>query len=419
LKLEKENMSNLTVSSNDALLQLAQELNIELGGSNTNFYEPDIASKTTNFIRPKNIRGIFDAHKLDGVIKWSPVEKDMNAAQREEEYLFLPDENGGEPREINNVVEIRGIIMNYQQRDELRYFDGEKTNILCSVIGYQENSQIVKKLPEVAYGLKHQFEKDASSGKWFVNTNKANPVVDKLGLVGYRGEKVTNCADCIRCGLSTEVIPGIGEGGSDKKITCEARGRLYVAVFEVLVKRKTKASVVKGKDNADDNLVCYPVSSLVDADGNAFGNFIFVEVPLSKSSIQGKYVKNAQGKKDEDASINGYESFCRGLTIMFKDERDPLRNPIFHNVKLTYKKASPTATISQADFASLGVVDIDKFKAAQQEWQVVIPQTSVETLEVESLNKPELDGTINVKSEVTPMKNITVSSTFDDQEFPF
>jgi hypothetical protein len=409
-------MSDLTVSSNnDALLSLAEELNIDLSGSNNNFYEASNKGASTNFIRPKNIRGIFDAHKLDGVIKWSPLEKDINAAQREEEYLFLPDENGGEPREINNVVELRGVILNYQQRDELRYYDGEKTQTLCSVIGYKENDQIVKKLPEVAYGLKHTFEKDNSSGKWFVNTNKSNPVVDKLGLVGYRGEKVTNCADCIKCGLSTEIIPGIGEGGTDKKITCEARGRLYLAVFEVLVKRKTKTSSVKGKDGVEDNLISYPVSQLVDADGNSFGEFVFVEVPLSKSSIQGKYVKNAQGKKDEEASINGYESFCRSLSIIFKSERDPLRNPRFHYVKLTYKKASPTAMISQADFVSLGTVPIEKFKVAQEEWQIQLPQVSVETLEVESLNKIEVDGTINVIAEPTNMKNITL----EDSNLPF
>lgn len=410
-------MSDLTVSSNDQLLSLAEELNIEIGGSNAKFYEPTSNTRSTNFIRPKNIRGIFDAHKLDGVIKWSPVEKDINAAQREEEYLFIPDEN--EPREINNIVEVRGIIVNYQQRDELRYFDGEKTNTLCSVIGYKENDVVIKKLPEVAYGLKHKFEKDNSSGKWFVNTTKSNPVVDSLGLVGYRGEKVTNCADCIKCGLSTEIIPGIGEGGSDKKITCEARGRLYLAVFEVLVKRKTKsASTVKGKEGYDDNLISYPISSLVDAEGNSFGDFIFVEVPLSKSSIQGKYVKNAKGQKDEVASINGYESFCRGLSIQFKGERDPLSNPRFHYVKLTYKKTSPTAMISQADFVSLGTVPIDKFKAAQQEWQILIPETSIDTLEVEPLVSNSAN-VINVEASLAEptMKNITTSS--QDIDFPF
>ncbi len=415
-------MSDLAVNNKDQLLALAEELNIDLGGPNTNFYDSSIVSRNnTNFIRPKNIRNVFDAHKLDGVIKWMPVEKDMNAAQREEEYLFLPDPNGGEPREINSIVELRGVIVSYQQRDELKYFDGEKTNVLCSVIGYKENGQLVKKLPEVAYGLKHQFEKDNSSGKWFVNTSKANPVVDQLGLVGYRGEKVTNCADCIKCGLSSEIIPGIGENGTDKKITCEPRGRLYLAVFEVAVKKKKTNSTIKGKDANEENVVIYPVSDLVDADNNTLGEFIFIEVTLSKSSIQGKYVKNGQGKKDENLSINGYESFCRGLTMQFKSERDPLRNAGFHYVKLTYKKATPTAMVSQADFSSLGIVDADRFMTARKEWNIIIPQTKIESLEDPSLiTTPEVDGTINVAA--TSMKNITIESSsdgFDLDSAPF
>lgn len=415
-------MSDLTVNSKELLLSLAEELNIEIGGANTNFYSATTNSKTTNFIKPKNIRAIFDSHKLDGVIKWSPVEKDINALQREEEYLFIPDEN--EPRELNNIVEVRGIIVNYQQRDELKYFDGEKTNTLCSVIGYKENGVVVKKLPEVAYGLKHQFKKDESLGKWYVDTLSVNPIVDKLGLVGYRGEKVTNCADCIKCGLSTEVIPGIGENGADKKISCDARGRLYLAVFEVLVKRKTKNTAgVKGKEGYDDNLIAYPVSELIDAEGNPFGDFLFVEVPLSKSSIQGKYVKNAKGQKDETASVNGYESFCRGLSMQFKSPRDPLSNPRFHYVKLTYKKVTPGAQISQADFVSLGTVPIDKFKAAQQEWQVLIPETSIDTLEVAPITFNGNNNTvINVQASPaeSSMKNITtVASTVDDFELPY
>jgi hypothetical protein len=419
-------MSDLTVSNNSELLSLAQELNIQIGGNNASIYQSNSSYNTTNFVRPKNVRAIFDSHKLDGVIKWSPLEKDPNSLQREEEYLFLPDENGGEPREINNVIELRGVIVSYQQRDELRYFDGEKTQTLCSVIGYKENGELVKKLPDVAYGLKYQFEKDNTSGKWFVNTNKANPVVENLGLVGYRGEKVTSCADCIKCGLSTEIIPGIGDGGSDKKIMCDARGRLYLAVFEVLVKRKSKStSTIKGKDGYDDNLITYSVSDLVDGEGNLFGEFILIEVPLSKSSIQGKSVKNAQGKRDADLSINGYESFCRGLAYQFKGPNEALNNPRLHYVKLIYKKANPMAMVSQADFVSLGTVPVEKLRAANQEWQIQIPETKTEYLEVESITPSNVSSTIEVASvpELSTMKNITVESAkvsvVNDDDLPF
>lgn len=417
-------MSDLVKSNNDDLLALAEELNINLDTSATDFYS-SVSSKLTNYNKPKNIRAVFDAHKGDENLKWTPLEVDMNAGSREGEFLFIQKEGKSDPSDLGNVVELRGIIVDYQQRDELRYFDGEKTNILCSVLGYNNGDSIVKALPQMPYGLKYTFEQDSSTNKWSVNTSKPNPVVSKLGLVGYRGEKVTSCEECIKCGLSTEVIPGIGDGGSDKKIMCDARGRLFLAVFEVVVKEKVKQeNSVKGKAEWVNTLTTYKVKDILNLDNESIGDFVFMEVPMSKSNIQGKYVKNAQGKKDEEATIVGYESFCKNLSYQFKNTRDPLRQSKFHYVSLSWRKATPLAMTSQSHFVSLGAVTADQFRSAHKEWEMLVPVKEIETLELDPLEQIQTDGTINIKATVDDnsyVKNITnaVVEDITDDEIPF
>ena len=242
-------MSNMVPmdSNSSDLLALAESLDIDLSQGNSDFFSGG-QSKMTAYSKPKNIRTVYDSHKSDGVIKWTPVDFSGDPTTREEEYLFVADPGGGDPRDLGQVIEVRGLIVDYQQRDELRYYDGEKTNILCSVIGYENNGSVVKDLPRMPYGMKYNFEKDKSSNKWSVNDRSPSKEVEKLGLVGYRGERPTSCAECIKCGMSTEVIPGIGENGSDKKISCEARAKLFIAVFEVAVRKKVKSETkVKGK----------------------------------------------------------------------------------------------------------------------------------------------------------------------------
>lgn len=417
-------MSNIVPmgASND-LLALAEELDIDLDNGMSDFFSGG-QSKMTSYSKPKTIRTVFDSHNSKGVIKWTPAGFSGDPTSREEEYLFVPDENGGDPRDLGNVVEVRGLIVDYQQRDELRYYDGEKTNILCSVIGYENGGEVVKDLPRIPYGMKHTFEKDKSTGKWSVNDTKPNPAVEKLGLVGYRGERPTSCAECIKCGMSTEVIPGIGENGSDKKISCEARAKLFMAVFEVAVKKKVKQEGnVKGKAAFMDTLVVTPVSELLDLNGDSVGNFFLLEVPMSKSSIQGKYVKNQQGKKDVEATVEGYESFARGLTYQFKNPKDPLRLPKFHYTKLTFRENPGKAPTFQADVRSLGSVTPDQFKSARAEWEAQVPERTVETLDVEPVQRMQKDGTIDVAvsnvSAPTMKQVVEVIDEVDEDVIPF
>ena len=388
----------VTQDPND-LLALAETLGVPVGNDLSSVLYQGGTTKYTNYQRPKQVRQIFDAHKLDGVIKWTELDYDGNPSNRTAEELYQLDSNGGEPRPLTAITELRGVIVNYQQRDELRYFDGEKTQTLCSVIGYtQPNGEVVRDLPNLPYSMKHTFVQDRATKKWSVDTTKPNKSVLNLGLVGFRGERVTSCAECIRCGMSSEVIEGIGEGGSDKTIACEPRGKLYFAVFEVSTVKKVKSdSKVKGKAKYVDTVVTEKIADLVDIEGESMGPFLLLEVPMSKSSIQGKYMKDDSGKKDEERTVVGYESFVKDLAYKYSDPRNALRQPNFHYVSLTFKK-HPFAPTFQANFASLGTASIEQFKAGVSFWKENIPEKTIETLEIEQVQAIEKDGTVNVPS---------------------
>lgn len=391
-------MSNLSALNTDssALLDLAEHLGIDLNNNIEQVYNSG-SSKYTNYLRPSGIRTLYDAHALKGQLTWTEEGFSGKPDEREAEELFRTKEGVDEALPIGAIIGLRGVIVNYQQRDELRYYDGEKTNVICSVIGYKKDDQVIRDLPNVPYGMKHTFVKD-SSGKWSVDTTKPNKIVEALGLVGYRGERPTSCAECIACGKSTEIK--MLNDDTEKKISCEARGKLYLAVFEVETKSRTKnnKSKVKGKSDFQDENDIYLVSDLVNAEGDPIGNMLLLEVPMSKSSIQGKYVKASNGKKDVEASVDGYESYTKNLNYQFKDSRDPLKNPLFHYTKLTYRKNPGKAQTFQADFRSLGAASIERIKEAVGGWREVIPERTVETLQLEPVQSMQVDGTINVKS---------------------
>jgi len=409
-------LAPLSANSND-LLALAADLGIEMDTTLDQVYNSG-PSKYTNYVRPAGIRSLYDAHALKGQLTWTSEGFSGKPDEREAEELFQLKDGVDEPLPIGAIIGLRGIVVNYQQRDELRYYDGEKTQVLCSTIGYTKAGEVIRDLPPVPYGNKHQFDKDAN-GKWFVNTEKPNKVVEALGLVGFRGERPTSCAECIKCGMSSEVIPGIGDGGSDKKISCEARGKLFFAVFEVETKSRKKApsSKVKGKVDFTDENDVHAVSDLVNFEGQSIGGFFLLEVPMSKSSIQGKYVKADGGGKDEEASVDGYESYTKNLNYQFKDPRDPLRNPLFHYTKLTYRKNPGKAQTFQADFRSLGGASIERFKEAISGWKEQAPERTVETLQIEAVQSMQTDGTINVvASEVGAPRNITPVEVVNSEE---
>lgn len=424
--------SDLTLTTDGSdFLAMAEELGIPLQEEMSVDLYSGGRSPFTSYLRPKNIRSIYDAHKLDGQIRWTEEDYDGNPDNRTAEILYTPDANGGDPRPIQGIIELRGIVVSYQQRDELRYFDGERTQTLCSVIGYtQPNGTIVRDLPSKPYGMKHSFVQDRATKKWSVDTTKPNQAVERLGLVGYRGERTTSCAECIRCGMSSEIIEGIGDNGADKKISCEPRGKLFMAVYEVSVMQRVKQKNeggVKGKAKVVSQLTTYKVADLVDLGGDPIGDFIFIEVPMSKSSIKGNYVKGEDRKKDEEKSVDGFETYVRNLEMTYKDPRNPLRSPKCHWTSLKYKKNFFAPTF-QAHFTSLGSAGIEEFKKAVVEWKTVVPVRTVEELELEEVQSIEVDGTINVVSQAVaestpkpaPMKKVeVVEDEITLDEIPF
>lgn len=415
-------MTNLTISNSNEFFQLAEDLQIDLES-------PNIYSSTENnvkmsaFHRPKELRTVFDAHKSDGVLKWTSTSFSgiPDDRQAQVETFFLPDPNGGDPRELGNIVDVRGIIMSYQQRDELRYYNGEKTVNLCSVIGYKskDTEGYTKELPNQPYGMKYTFEKNKETSKWSVNNTKPSDAVVNLGLVGFRGESPTLCADCIRSGLSTETITGIGENGSDKTISCEARARLYMAIFEVSVIKKIKQDNPNGKPTFVDQLITYKVNELFDLANDPIGDFFFLEIPMSKSSIQGKYVKNSTGGKDEEASVEGYESFYRSLLTNHKDPRDPLRVPQFNYIKLRFLKNPGKAPTYQADIRSLGPVQIDDFKHSLNEWKTILPERMVDSIQLETPSSISSTEVFNSSNTPTVKVVPNLSSLDDSFSLPF
>ena len=425
-------MSDLTVSNKAShILSLAEEFGINLQDDMSTMLYSGGESKYTNYRRPKEVRTIFDAHKLDGVIKWTEPDFDGAPSERVAETLYIPRDDGSEPKEINGITELRGLVVNYQQQDRLSYFDGEKTQTLCSVIGVRnKEGDYVRDLPGHPYGMKYEFEKDRVTGKWKVADTKPDPIVEKLGLVGFRGERVTSCADCIRCGMSTELVAGLGENGADKKISCEPRGKLYFAVFEVGFTTKVKSddTGVKGKAKFVNQFTTYEVKDLVDFGGEPIGDFILIEVPMSKSSIQGKYVKGDDKKKDLEKSVDGYQSYVRQLAYDYKDPRNPMSNPRVHFTSLTFKK-HPFAPTFQANFDTLGVASVEQFKSSLEYWQDEVAPRELEILNVVNLNEVESDGTINITARATeapvpaPRKVEAVvevvSSDVEDEEMPF
>lgn len=416
-------MSDLVATSQDGkdLLKLAETLGININNDMSEVYESS-QSQTTSFLRPKNIRVAYDLHNSGGVIQWTEPKSNIKPDEREAEVLYLADENGGAPREINNITELRGVVVNYQQQDRLSYYDGEKTITKCSVIGYTDSStgETVKKLPNTPYGLKYKFQQQ--DGKWSVNYTNPNPIVEKLGLIGYKGERPTSCAECIRCGLSTEIITG--QDGNEKTISCEARGKLYFAVYEVVTKEKVKNPNVGKIADAPKFLteeVAIPLSKVVDFDNEPVGEMILIEIPMSRSSISGKYMKGPDGKKDLEKSVDGYESYIKSLMYDYKNVRDPRRNAVVHFTGLSFPKHPGKAPTHMAHFRSLGVGTQEQIVNAVEAWRNAIPEQDVTSLKVEPVQSISSSSSPTVNTTAVEMKQVEVleDNVIESSELPW
>lgn len=420
-------MSDLVATSQDGkdLLALAETLGIDINNDMSEVYQSE-QNQGTTFLHPQNVRRAYDLHNSGGVMQWTAPDFKGKIDEREAELLFEVDPDGGEPKEITGITEVRGIVVSYQQQDRLSYYDGEKTITKCSVIGYtdQNTGESLKKLPSTPYGNKYKFHKP--NGKWEINHTDPNPVVGKVGVIGMRGERPTSCAECIKCGLSTEVVTM--PDGAEKTISCEARGKLYIAVYEVVTKKRIKnpnADTVKAAPKFLNEEVSIPLTNIVDFDGESLGDFILIEIPMSRSSISGKYMKDPNtGKKDPIKSVDGYESYCKSLIYGYKNPRDPRRNSVVHFTGLSFPKHPAGAPTHMAHFRSLGTGTQDQIMDAVKFWQSETPEEDVSTLEVKPVQSiaDSASPTLNTTATVVPsMKTVEVveDNTIEDSELPF
>ena len=414
-------MSDLVATSQDGkdLLKLAESLGIDINNDMSEVYQ-SAQSQGTSFVKPQNIRKGYDLHKGE-IMQWTEPNFNGPMDQREAEVLYKPDENGGEPREINGITELRGIVVNYQQQDRLSYYDGEKTITKCSVMGFTDTStgESIKKLPNTPYGMKYQFHKP--NGKWAVDFTNPNPIVGKLGLIGNRGERPTSCEECIKCGLSTEEVEIKGE---TKTISCEARGKLYMAVYEVVSKQRVKNPNAGKVPDAPKFIIeeaPIAVADTVDFDGNPIGKFILIEIPMSRSSISGKYMKGADGKKDTEKSVDGYESYVKGLIYSYKNPRDPRRNSVVHYTGLSFPKHPGGAPTHMAHFRSLGTGTQEQIMDAVKFWQAETPEEDVSTLEVKPVQQITASASPTVNTTAIEMKKVEIvqDDDLEEDEMPF
>lgn len=395
-------MSNLQKFDNSAaeqLLSLAEELGIDISDNANNYSNLNTGSLYTNYIQPEKVRTVIDMHKGD-TIRWT-----VPGETKEFEEKLYYKTSDGQLVEWSDIKEVSGIVVDYSQRDQLAYFDGEKVQTLCSVIGYNYPSSPVKDLPKVPYGNKYQWDKKIENGseKNFINHEKVNPIVEKLGLIGLRGGKPTPCSECIKCGMSTE--ERADENGNFKTYECEARGKLHIAVYNVtkITLRKVKGGDPIEQKETKSVFDLYTMND--DGEGTPLDGPFLLQFNMSKSAIQGRW------NKDELISIVGFEGYVRNLERTYSGS-NARKNPLFNTTGIRLKK-NPKAPTYQTNFESFGMPDASTVREAVTLWKNCTPVRSLVSLQVEVLPPPPVSKPIRSAS---PLESDSLSSDSVDVE---
>ena len=382
---------------------IAKKYGVPLENNYSDLYS-DTYGNYTAFIGPKSARSIIELHKNQ---TWSWTEPGAGLKDAIADMLYY--KVGDQIVEYGFPEEIRGICINYQQRDELRAFENNKIRNICSVIGYLQDGQHVKALPNTPYKNKYQWGKDAT-GKSVLVKNKPNPIVGKLGLVGNRGGQPTLCEQCIKCGKATEEVIDEEKGGT-KTVECEPRGRLYFLVWEV-AKIRQKKSKVKGGNSTKMTTEVSSIFDLCDAEGNKFTEPLLLSISLSKSGIQGRW-----NKEDPDQSIEGFDWFFQDI-IRKNQSRAFMQNLLFHYTSIKLLKAE-NSTVYQTHFTNLGFPKEDFIEYASEYWNKHVPVPTVETLEVsETVSFEDSDSSISVQDSIEALVEASVDDILP-QEYQF
>lgn len=363
----------------EAYLSLAEELGVDLTQSAV---AESTSSLYTPYAAPEGVRATIDTHKTD-IIKWNlPGE-----SKEFPEQLFYRTP-GGELVEFGPLNVVEGIIVDYSQRDQLDYYDGQKTNLLCSVIGFNYPDNPVKDLPKVAYGNKYTWVKNAD-GRSILDRTQPARVVENLGLVGQRGGKPTPCAECIRCGLSTEEYRD--DKGEVRTAECQPRGKLHIVIFSV--GKITKKRGVRGQEPTEQ-VEMRNVSDLCDEDGNPIGTSILLQVNMSRSFIQGRW------NEDAAVSIVGIEGYFRNLERTYRGN-NPQKNPLF-NLTSVRLKQNQKAPIFQPHFEEKGMPTPEQIREAKSLWDKSVPARSAVSLAVEDFDRESIKSAVVV--DVPPLR---------------
>lgn len=356
-------MSDLVKSNDAALLSLAEELGIDLTQSAV---AESGSSLYTSYQAPEGVRALIDAHKTD-TIRWNVPGETKEFS----EQLYYQTSDGS-LNEFGPLHTIRGIIVDYSQRDQLDYYDGQKTNLLCSVIGYGYPNDPKKDLPKVAYGNKYVWTK-TPEGKNVLDRNQPAAVVERLGLVGQRGGKPTPCSECIFNGLSTEEYRD--EKGEVRIAECQPRAKVHIVVYSV--GKITKKRPVRGQDPVEQ-VEWRDIKDLVDEQGTPFTGPILVQVNLSRSFIQGRW------NEDPNVSIVGMEGYFRNLDRNYKGA-NARKNPLFNWTTVRFKQ-NPKAPIFNPHFEEQGSPSTEEIREAKALWNSSVPVRTAVSLTVEDFN---------------------------------
>jgi hypothetical protein len=344
-------MANEIVNYDDdvqALFALAEDMGIDLD-------TPSISSgggRFTPFSIPEGNR--FSVTYFDsGKFEWN---EPGQTAEFKETFF---KKAGEELIDVTDFNIIKGYIVNFELQPRLSTFIEDKTRVTCSCIGYTSGDTIFKALPPVPMKSMYAWVGDGPS------YNTPDPLVEKLGLIGSRGE---SCADCIRNGHSTlEVETGKGP----KTESCSARGVLYIVVNEL---GKTSMKVGKKGEDPEEVVKTYHVSELTDDEGNPKEPFLLA-INITSLGLRGAW--------NNEPRISGYYHHIAGLERQFKGG-DPRRSPLFHLTSITLRKKT-NGMKYQPDFA-IEVASLKDMKEAKELWQKVNPRKEVETLDQDYVN---------------------------------
>lgn len=354
-------MSNLATTSDldaDLLLQLASEFNINL--------EPEVPTTGGSRIYT-NFTSIPSGEGKPGVRVMTSSWLDNGAAANFTWTLPGQKDYMEEFENFSNINFIRGYVLHAEiQSSQTVYDAGTKSfKTKCSVTGYRNaEGELIKGLPGYTpiRGMYDGWNKTANRPDY---TTPAR-VVEDLGLVGAKGMA---CADCIRCGLSTD--EGVDDNGNPKITECAPRGRMFFYVTEI--GRTKRVPPKKAGEEPEVKIVTSTIRELIGESG------VIVQINLPTSSgLRGNY-----NKERPEENVTGWNSYLMQLKYANKGKAASLADPRMHytQISIAVPPASKKSPKNMLNFEDIGSVNVELLKEGRKEWGVLSPQKEIEVLD--------------------------------------